>query len=119
MSVPRGSVRLDAGPEDLGAGDVGEELTRAMARWARGQEASRMDRDKMLEVALTQIEKQYGKGAVMKLGEHPMGAGIGVIPTGSLALALTDFMRFPEPYDRRLAPSSDQEEDVEELILSR
>src|SRR3970282_2481667 len=75
MSVPRGSV----------CPDVGEELTRAVARWARGQEASRMDRDKMLEVTLTQIEKQYGKGAVMKLGEHPMGAGIGVIPTGSLA----------------------------------
>ena len=45
-----------------------------------------MDRDKMLDVALSQIEKQYGKGAVMKLGEHPMGAGISVIPTGSLAL---------------------------------
>jgi recombination protein RecA len=45
-----------------------------------------MDRDKMLDVALTQIEKQYGKGAVMRLGEHPMGGGIGVIPTGSLAL---------------------------------
>ncbi|HEY7756559.1 MAG TPA: recombinase RecA [Actinomycetota bacterium] len=45
-----------------------------------------MDRDKMLDVTLTQIEKQFGKGAVMKLGEHPMGAGISVVPTGSLAL---------------------------------
>jgi recombination protein RecA len=45
-----------------------------------------MDRDKMLDVALTQIEKQYGKGAVMRLGEHPANAGISVIPTGSLAL---------------------------------
>ena len=44
------------------------------------------DRDKMLDVTLSQIEKQFGKGAVMKLGEHPMGAGISVIPTGSLAL---------------------------------
>ena len=53
----------------------------------RGQkEASSMDRDKMLDVTLQQIEKQFGKGAVMKLGEHPMGAGITVIPTGSLAL---------------------------------
>ncbi|MEX0743510.1 MAG: recombinase RecA, partial [Actinomycetota bacterium] len=43
-------------------------------------------RDKMLDVTLSQIEKQFGKGAVMKLGEHPMGAGISVIPTGSLAL---------------------------------
>jgi len=45
-----------------------------------------MDRDKMLEVALTQIEKQYGKGAVMRLGEHPGVQGINVIPTGSIAL---------------------------------
>ena len=45
-----------------------------------------MDRDKMLDVTLQQIEKQFGKGAVMKLGEHPMGAGISVIPTGALAL---------------------------------
>ena len=45
-----------------------------------------MDRDKMLDVTLQQIEKQHGKGAVMKLGEHPMNAGIGTIATGSLAL---------------------------------
>ena len=79
MSDPRGSVRLS----------LDEELTDAVTGWARVQkkEASRMDdRDKMLDVTLTQIEKQFGKGAVMKLGEHPMGAGISVIPTGSLAL---------------------------------
>jgi recombination protein RecA len=40
----------------------------------------------MLDVTLQQIEKQFGKGAVMKLGEHPMGAGMSIIPTGSLAL---------------------------------
>jgi recombination protein RecA len=39
-----------------------------------------------LEVTLQQIEKQHGKGAVMKLGEHPMGVGIATVPTGSLAL---------------------------------
>src|SRR6059036_3929702 len=44
------------------------------------------DRDKMLDVALTQIEKQYGKGAVMRLVEHRAGEGITVVPTGSLAL---------------------------------
>src|SRR5215208_1906590 len=86
MSDPRGSVRFS----------LAERLTDAVAGWARAQrvdgdqkEVSRMDdRDKMLDVALAQIEKQYGKGAVMKLGEHPMGAGVGVIPTGSLALDL-------------------------------
>ena len=47
-----------------------------------------MERDKMLDVALAQIEKQYGKGAIMRLGEHPMGQGVSVIPTGALALDL-------------------------------
>jgi recombination protein RecA len=45
-----------------------------------------VDRDKMLDVTLQQIEKQFGKGAVMKLGDHPAGQGFTVIPTGSLAL---------------------------------
>src|SRR5205809_526701 len=77
MSDPRASVRPIAVPE----GAVTEGIV------ARGQkEASRMDREKMLDVALTQIEKQYGKGAVMRLGEHPAGQGISVIPSGSIAL---------------------------------
>ena len=45
-----------------------------------------MDRDKMLDVTLSQIEKQFGKGAVMKLGEHSMSDGLSIIPTGSVAL---------------------------------
>src|SRR5919109_1091600 len=53
-------------------------------RWI--EEVPGMDRDKMLDVALTQIERQYGKGAVMRLGEHPAGQGISVIPSGSLSL---------------------------------
>jgi len=47
-----------------------------------------MEREKMLDVTLSQIEKQYGKGAVMRLGEHPMGQGVSIIPTGALALDL-------------------------------
>jgi recombination protein RecA len=45
-----------------------------------------VDRDQMLDVALQQIEKAHGKGAVMRLGEHRAGQGISVIPTGALAL---------------------------------
>ncbi len=45
-----------------------------------------MDREKMLEVAKEQIERKYGKGALMKLGERPAVIDLGVIPTGSLAL---------------------------------
>ncbi|MFL6162299.1 MAG: recombinase RecA [Jatrophihabitantaceae bacterium] len=43
------------------------------------------DRDKALEVALSQIDKQFGKGSVMRLGERPY-VPIEVIPTGSIAL---------------------------------
>src|SRR5712691_8684650 len=53
-----------------------------------GEKEGTVDRDKMLDVTLQQIEKQFGKGAVMKLGDHPAGAGFTVIPTGSLALDL-------------------------------
>src|SRR5580692_6539519 len=43
------------------------------------------DRDKALEAALVQIERQFGKGSVMRLGDHPR-VPIEVIPTGSIAL---------------------------------
>ncbi|GAA4446974.1 recombinase RecA [Actinokineospora soli] len=43
------------------------------------------DRDKALELALAQIDKNFGKGSVMRLGEETR-APIQVIPTGSIAL---------------------------------
>ncbi|MFE9745824.1 recombinase RecA [Actinosynnema sp. NPDC091369] len=43
------------------------------------------DRDKALELALAQIDKQFGKGSVMRLGEETR-APIQVIPTGAIAL---------------------------------
>ncbi|KWX10649.1 recombinase RecA, partial [Carbonactinospora thermoautotrophica] len=45
------------------------------------------DRDKALETALAQIERQFGKGSVMRLGDDAR-APIEVIPTGSIALDL-------------------------------
>src|SRR6266487_4486694 len=47
-----------------------------------------MEREKALEVALLQIEKQFGKGAVMRMGIDGPIAPIEAIPTGSLALDL-------------------------------
>lgn len=41
---------------------------------------------KALDVALTQIEKAYGKGAVMKLGDSGANMNIEVVPTGSISL---------------------------------
>src|SRR5690348_9550586 len=47
--------------------------------------ATTPDRDKALGLALAQIDKQFGKGSVMRLGERP-DAPMAVIPTGSIAL---------------------------------
>ncbi len=44
------------------------------------------DKMKALESALAQIEKQYGKGAVMKLGDSGSHMNVETIPTGSLSL---------------------------------
>ena len=46
-----------------------------------------MERDKALEMALAGIEKSFGKGSVMKMGEKT-SLGIEAIPTGALALDL-------------------------------
>lgn len=44
------------------------------------------DKLKALDAALSQIEKQFGKGAVMKLGDPAAQMNIETIPTGSLSL---------------------------------
>ena len=44
------------------------------------------DKQKALETALAQIEKQFGKGAIMKMDMDNYGEGIEVIPTGCLTL---------------------------------
>src|SRR2546425_11165074 len=46
------------------------------------------EKDRALTAALSQIERSYGKGAIMKLGEAAAQRNIDVIPTGSLALDL-------------------------------
>ena len=47
-----------------------------------------MDENKLkaLESAMGQIEKQFGKGAIMRLGENMANAGVEVLPTGCLSL---------------------------------
>jgi recombination protein RecA len=44
------------------------------------------DKNRALELAISQIEKNFGKGAIMRLGAEAGAEGIRVIPTGSLAL---------------------------------
>src|SRR5258705_13162570 len=79
MSAPRASIQVshtiprDAG--DLSAGGISVINTNG------GKEKL-----KALELAVSQIEKQFGRGSIMKLGEQSATIDIGSIPTGSLAL---------------------------------
>jgi recombination protein RecA len=50
--------------------------------------ANDKDRERALELAVSQIEKQFGKGSIMKLGEEAIERDIPVISTGSLSLDL-------------------------------
>jgi recombination protein RecA len=45
-----------------------------------------MDRDKALEMAITQAERQFGKGSIMRLGDHAQRLTVEAISTGSIAL---------------------------------
>ncbi|HFB2047882.1 MAG TPA: Protein RecA [Hyphomicrobiaceae bacterium MAG_BT-2024] len=49
-------------------------------------EGANMDKQKALEAALAQIEKNFGKGSVMRLGAKDLQVDIDAIPTGSLGL---------------------------------
>ncbi len=50
--------------------------------------AQQTDRDKALETAMAQIDRQFGKGAIMRLGEVTK-MNVEAIPTGSIALDLS------------------------------
>ena len=49
-------------------------------------EMANEDKKKALEAALSQIEKSYGKGSVMKLGDGTKDSSVQAVPTGSLGL---------------------------------
>ena len=44
------------------------------------------DKLKALDAAIAQIERQYGKGSVMKLGDNSANMNVETVPTGSLSL---------------------------------
>jgi len=48
--------------------------------------AEEKGKQKALDLAVSQIEKSFGKGSIMMLGAHEVGQGVEVIPTGSLSL---------------------------------
>ena len=44
------------------------------------------DKLKALDAAISQIEKQYGKGSIMKLGDPSTSMNVETVPTGALSL---------------------------------
>src|SRR5262249_43025391 len=45
-----------------------------------------VNRERAIDLAVSQIEKQFGKGAIMKLGEDALAQDVACLPTGSLGL---------------------------------
>src|SRR3954468_17708861 len=80
--LTRASTDLVATPK---VSDLPHSVARIDDRPSRGAQMAGFDRDKALTTALAQIERQHGKGAIMRLGDETR-APIEVIPTGSIAL---------------------------------
>ncbi len=59
---------------------------RAVSKEKDGSEKDSMDKNKALEAALSQIERAFGKGSIMKLGQREVATSADVISTGSLSL---------------------------------
>ena len=58
------------------------------ATFKLGGEKLSDEKTKALELAMSQIERSFGKGSIMRLGERPPHLGSDVISTGSLAMDL-------------------------------
>jgi recombination protein RecA len=69
------SIKVRSGPEPTG-GRAG----------AMEVDMSDVERERALKSALLQIEKQFGRGAIMRLGDDPGGLSYGVISSGSLSV---------------------------------
>jgi recombination protein RecA len=69
------------------AGHAGSDTARGGHSNHRNSEATQA-RDKAIDLALAAIDKQFGKGAIMRLGKDPIDREVHVIPTGSLGLDL-------------------------------
>ena len=59
--------------------------------WAKGgfikkSREMETEKEKALEIAISQIEKQFGKGSIMRLGEASTKVAVEGIPTGSIDL---------------------------------
>jgi len=53
------------------------------------EDPKQASRERAIEAALSQIEKQFGKGAIMKMGQREAAVKVPAIPTGSIAFDLS------------------------------
>ena len=63
-----------------------ESLSPSLIQTSGTTAAGNQARDKAIDLALSAIDKQFGKGAIMRLGKDPIDREVHVVPTGSLGL---------------------------------
>src|ERR671929_2103868 len=61
---------------------------RGDTRMEKEQEKAAKARESALKGAITQIERQFGQGSIMKMGDEAAAVRVSVIPTGALSLDL-------------------------------
>ena len=65
---------------------IGEKLEQKVYEKENTNIMAKDDKLKALDAAIAQIEKNYGKGSIMKLGENAANMNVEAVPTGSLSL---------------------------------
>ncbi len=85
--LPEGKERGKArAGEDLGRQEKMEKTGKKVDAVSEERNVNKEEKLKALDAALSQIEKQYGKGTVMRLGDPSAKMNVETIPTGSLSL---------------------------------
>src|SRR5262245_43039105 len=78
---------LAVGPFVVGPSNPGHKEWEHMSSAAlRLVEGSSMDKSKALDAALSQIERNFGKGSIMRLGKNSKSMDVDTVSTGSLGL---------------------------------
>src|SRR3954470_5628028 len=82
---PRRQARQDSRSRDDGQSREDKRSGPAAPKPVSGGSVDK-DKEKALDLAVSQIERQFGKGSIMKLGEAHSRMAVEAIPTGSIAL---------------------------------
>ena len=72
-------------PSEAGSHEDGEDMATAQMT-DQDLKKKTAQNQKALDTAITQIERSYGKGAIMRMGEDSFSSSIEAIPTGAINL---------------------------------